>query len=275
MRLLGGNLPEAFLGEPYSESLRPAGGLRPFTFEVSSGALPAGLELEQGVIRGTPAATGAFTFTITLSDANLSKTFLEHRLLVSEVPPPRLLITIPNTEIRAPVTVRVGIADARELQGLRTRLRWDSEKFELVPGSFRPVVSGAALFDEAGSDWLQVDLAWLARTQSGERQLFTFQLAPLATAVLGLVAETEFALQQPGAFHFAASTSGVRVPAGSGTPAAGDASERNGSVPGDPDPESGSEEDDFVEDESASPAGDGMMDLPEGPVGEETEGDSQ
>lgn len=240
LRLLGGNLPEAFVGEAYSESLRPSGGLRPFAFEVSSGALPGGLALEQGVIRGTPDAAGSFTFTVTLSDANLSKTFLEHRLLVSEVPPPRLLITIPNTEIRSPVTVRVGVADARELQGLRTRLRWNSDLFELVPGSLRSVASGAVLFDGVGSDWLQVDLAWLARTQSGERQLFTFQLAPLDTAVLGLVADTEFALQQPGDFHFAASTAGVRVPVRSELPAAGNASTRSGDVPDDSSSDAGS-----------------------------------
>jgi hypothetical protein len=213
LRLLGGNLPEAFVGESYDAAFRPAGGLRPYTFELSAGSLPPGLSLVQGGIQGIPTATGSYVFTITVSDANLSKTFLEHKLVVGEIPPPRLAVELPLTEVRSPVTIRIGLEEARELRGLRTRLRWDDTRFSFVPGSLRQVASGAVLLHEQEGDWLQVDLAWLARTQSGERQLFTFQLAPLDVAVPGLVLDTEFALSGTMAFHFASSAAGTRIPA--------------------------------------------------------------
>src|SRR5690554_2068327 len=86
LRLLNPNMEPAFSGETYRESLRPAGGLRPYTFQLESGTLPPGLELDGGVIAGTPTEVGSYSFTISVSDANLSSTFLEHTIRVSEVP---------------------------------------------------------------------------------------------------------------------------------------------------------------------------------------------
>src|SRR5690554_2493527 len=109
LRLLGGSLEDAYLGEPYESAFRPAGGLRPYEFELGSGELPAGLTLEGGVLRGVPEELGTFTFTINVTDANLSSTFLEHRLRVVPLPDPDLEISMPLTEVRAPVTIRVGV----------------------------------------------------------------------------------------------------------------------------------------------------------------------
>jgi hypothetical protein len=59
---------------PYSEILSVSGGTPPYTFEVTSGRLPAGLTLTPGpaltaTISGTPAFTGPFVTTITVTDA--------------------------------------------------------------------------------------------------------------------------------------------------------------------------------------------------------------
>lgn len=212
LRLLGGSLPDGHPGEPYEESLRTAGGLRPYTFELSSGELPPGLELDNGVIRGTPTAVGSWTFTVTLSDANLSSTFLEHRLRVSELPPPSLDLVMPRTETRAPFTVRVGVKDARELLGLSSRLRWDPARFSYVEGSLNSASDGYALFADSGSGWLQVDLAWLGSSYSGERQLFSFQLTPLEPARPGIDTVTDFALATAAGSSFQTLNSGARVP---------------------------------------------------------------
>jgi hypothetical protein len=68
-------LPIAVLGTPYSQTILASGGTAPFTFTVSSGALPPGLMLSStsattAVISGTPIALGLFNFTITATDAN-------------------------------------------------------------------------------------------------------------------------------------------------------------------------------------------------------------
>jgi hypothetical protein len=59
---------------PYSEILTVSGGTPPYTFEVTSGRLPAGLTLTPGpaltaTISGTPAFTEPFVATITVTDA--------------------------------------------------------------------------------------------------------------------------------------------------------------------------------------------------------------
>jgi len=47
------------------------GGTSPYTFAVTSGALPTGTTLNptSGVISGTPSAASTFSFTITVTDS--------------------------------------------------------------------------------------------------------------------------------------------------------------------------------------------------------------
>ena len=65
-------LPNGTIGVAYSQTVSASGGAAPYTFAVTSGALPDGLTLDTntGDITGTPTATGAFNFTITATDDN-------------------------------------------------------------------------------------------------------------------------------------------------------------------------------------------------------------
>ncbi|HVY92422.1 MAG TPA: Ig domain-containing protein, partial [Bryobacteraceae bacterium] len=49
--------------------LTASGGAAPYTFAVTTGSLPAGLTLANGIISGTPTASGTSTFTITATDS--------------------------------------------------------------------------------------------------------------------------------------------------------------------------------------------------------------
>jgi uncharacterized protein (TIGR03437 family) len=64
-------LSEATAGIAYSYTLAATGGSPPYRWSVSAGALPAGLSLNgsSGVISGTPAAAGTFTFTVQVADS--------------------------------------------------------------------------------------------------------------------------------------------------------------------------------------------------------------
>lgn len=191
LRLLSERLPEAYLEEPYQATLRAVGGLRPFTYTHSDGALPPGLSISNGTITGTPTATDRFTFTITVSDASLNKTFQEYTITVSEVPAPTISYNAPETEIQRRVTLRV-VADGRDLRALRTSASWDPEAFELVEGSLSHP-GDLAVFSSSEPGSLQVHVAALGESMSGSRQMFSFDLEPVdGTPSLRLETETEF-----------------------------------------------------------------------------------
>jgi hypothetical protein len=66
-------LPNATVGVAYNQTLTATGDEGPFTFAVTSGALPAGLTLNPttGAITGTPTSPATANFTITATNAEL------------------------------------------------------------------------------------------------------------------------------------------------------------------------------------------------------------
>jgi hypothetical protein len=58
------------VGQAYSSSLGATGGIPPYTFAITSGSLPTGLNLNSstGAITGTPTVAGAFAFTASVTD---------------------------------------------------------------------------------------------------------------------------------------------------------------------------------------------------------------
>lgn len=61
----------AEVGASYQGSALASGGVGPYSFSVSRGSLPGGLELDgqSGAVSGRPAAAGLFTFTLAASDS--------------------------------------------------------------------------------------------------------------------------------------------------------------------------------------------------------------
>lgn len=63
--------PKGWTNTVYSDTLTVSGGLAPYAWTVSGGSLPAGIILSSdGVLTGTPTATGTFPFTVKVTDAN-------------------------------------------------------------------------------------------------------------------------------------------------------------------------------------------------------------
>jgi hypothetical protein len=63
-------MPAAVVGTAYSQAVTASNGTGPYTYAVTSGALPAWATLSSGTISGTPSTTASATFTITATDAN-------------------------------------------------------------------------------------------------------------------------------------------------------------------------------------------------------------
>jgi hypothetical protein len=68
------SLPGATSGSAYSATLTATGGKTPYSWKLTSGALPAGLTLKSsGSISGTTTTTGSFSLTIQVTDSSATK----------------------------------------------------------------------------------------------------------------------------------------------------------------------------------------------------------
>ena len=65
------SLPEGQVGQNYNQTVTATGGMTPYTWSVSAGTLPDGLNINAstGAISGTPSAAGTFPFTVQVADA--------------------------------------------------------------------------------------------------------------------------------------------------------------------------------------------------------------
>jgi hypothetical protein len=64
-------LPNGFVATVYNQSLSATGGTAPYTFAVTAGSLPTGLNLaSSGTLTGTPTTANMFNFTMTATDNN-------------------------------------------------------------------------------------------------------------------------------------------------------------------------------------------------------------
>lgn len=72
-RVATGGLPDAVIGEAYSQGLAAADGTAPYQWRRTTGSLPAGLALSAaGVISGTPTGpAGASSFTVEVTDSTI------------------------------------------------------------------------------------------------------------------------------------------------------------------------------------------------------------
>uniref|UniRef100_Q01SV6 Ig family protein n=1 Tax=Solibacter usitatus (strain Ellin6076) TaxID=234267 RepID=Q01SV6_SOLUE len=63
--------PTAQVGIAYSSSCAASGGVAPYTYSISAGALPGGVGINSstGAITGTPTTAGQFTFTCLVTDS--------------------------------------------------------------------------------------------------------------------------------------------------------------------------------------------------------------
>ena len=92
------SLPGGTLGTAYSQTLAATGGIIPYTWSITTGALPAGLALNAstGVISGTPtgSATGTINFTVTATDSEIPVQTANANLSISISAPPLSVTTL-------------------------------------------------------------------------------------------------------------------------------------------------------------------------------------
>lgn len=82
-------VPDAMPSESYGFSLKASGGKAPYTFELASGSLPAGLSIaSNGELAGNAPSEGLFLFSVRVRDANGTVEQRSLRLRVTATPAP-------------------------------------------------------------------------------------------------------------------------------------------------------------------------------------------
>lgn len=87
--LVTASLPGGTVGQAYRQTLAAVAGRPPYTWQIVSGAPPAGLVLDpaSGVVAGTPAAgAGGATFTVRVTDADSPATIAERTFTIAIQP---------------------------------------------------------------------------------------------------------------------------------------------------------------------------------------------
>ena len=91
----GSPLPQGTVASAYSQTLAASGGTPPYSWSVSAGSLPTGLNLNasSGAISGTPTTVGNPTFTVRVADSASGVATKQFQLLIGSTTIPTPTIT--------------------------------------------------------------------------------------------------------------------------------------------------------------------------------------
>ncbi len=113
-----GALAAGIANEAYSTTLSVSGGVGPYSFAVTSGALPDGLTLDAGtgIISGVPETDGSYNFTLTVTDANNAMAQFIYSLSIAVPPAPEVVdpdtTSVPaNTSTQAGESVNMNLSE--------------------------------------------------------------------------------------------------------------------------------------------------------------------
>ena len=179
-------LGQAYVGESYTGVLAPSGGIGPYSVRLVSGKLPAGLSFTgggSGTVSGTPTAAGNASFTLEVSDANLSVRTQAFNLQVVELPPLDFSLSLPQGELRGATRLPLkvvgprGVRAARYTWVLPGNLKVTGIKAEGTLASGRPL-----LFWKQSAGKLTLDFGFRLAPKNGA-QVAMISVVPIKGAV--------------------------------------------------------------------------------------------
>lgn len=100
LQITTSTLPSGIVGTSYDQALGVSGGIAPYGWALTSGALPPGLQMSasSGRISGTPASVGTFSFVVQASDAqtppDLATASLSITIAAAPQPDPLAIATV-------------------------------------------------------------------------------------------------------------------------------------------------------------------------------------
>jgi large repetitive protein len=127
------SVPSGTVGTTYSSTtLTASGGIAPYTYALTAGALPQGVTLSSsGVLSGTPTASGTFTFTVVATD---------HNGATGSSAPYNLSITTP-TIVLLPATLPAATAETAYSQTFSASGGTSPYHYQVASGALPPGLS--------------------------------------------------------------------------------------------------------------------------------------
>lgn len=145
LKIVNASLPAGQVGVAYQTSNTASGGTPPYTWSITSGALPVGLALSasSGAISGKPSVSGSSTFMVRVSDAasNWAQQPLSIQIGATTTPPSSAL-KITTTSLLAGA-VGQGYSTAMQATGGTPGYSWSVASGNFPPGLQFDSTSGA------------------------------------------------------------------------------------------------------------------------------------
>lgn len=192
LRLATNALPDGVVGEAYRVDVVAVGGLRPYDIRIREGRLPPGIALQDGVLVGNPTTLGSFDVTLEATDGNLAATYADYTITIRDVPIPVLRIDVPDTEVRGDTVLRGRLESARDLQGIRVRVRWENPRLSLTEENVERSWRDAVMFTDVSDGRLALDLARLGASFTGDGEAFRFTFTASEATRIGFDLDVEF-----------------------------------------------------------------------------------
>ena len=125
-------MPSGVLTQFYSQNLAATGGITPYTWSQTGGSLPTGLTLSSnGLISGTPSATGTFNFTVKVTDSETPTQSVTKSLsiTINNSAPLQIITSALSTGV-----LNTGYSDQIEAKGGVKPYSWSITAGGLPPG---------------------------------------------------------------------------------------------------------------------------------------------
>ncbi len=174
------SLPHGVVGVKYGFELRARGGMLPYGFAVTSGALPGGVTLRStGNFEGSPTAAGTYTFTVTVTDALGASTSLGYSVSVNA----SLAI---STAFLSEGLVGAAYRSAQEVLGGALPFVWSLASGSLPAGLVLNPASGEITGTPAGAGVTDLSLRVTDKLGKTATKAFTLKVnQPTATVPVG------------------------------------------------------------------------------------------
>jgi len=165
-------LPAVTVGAAYAVTLAASGGVAPFNWSITAGALPAGLNLDAtGKISGTPTAAGSFTFTAKVADSASGNATQAFTLVVAAAP------AITTTSL-ANGTQGTAFSQALALSGGTAPFAWTLAAGSPPPGITLAAATGTLSGNPSASGNFSFTVQVKDRSSATATQKLTASIAP-------------------------------------------------------------------------------------------------